>query len=269
MMVSLRDIFQIVSEGNTTTVNCQLSIVNFSTLRIGFTMAKTTLSTPAPRQDETIVGFGWFAFQLLLLPSLLTAGNGLLKRPLSGAEINFIYFLLNFLAMLWILHRFLREAWKPVKAHPILFLQAVVLGLAAYWASYLALSWAIGKLDPSFVNRNDASISAMRQEGYGLMLVGTVLLSPLAEECMYRGLVFRNLYKTSPIAAYLISMAAFSAVHIVSFLGSYTPLQLVLAFLQYLPAGLWLAWCYTKSGTVYGPIAMHMLINAYSFRLLR
>ena len=30
IMVSLRDEFQVISEGNTLTVNCQLSIVNFS-----------------------------------------------------------------------------------------------------------------------------------------------------------------------------------------------------------------------------------------------
>ena len=100
-------------------------------------------------------------------------------------------------------------------------------------------------------------------------MLGTVLLAPVAEECVYRGLVFRNLYPISKVAAYIVSMAAFSAVHIVSFLGLYTPLQLVLAFLQYLPAGLWLAWCYTKSGSIYGPLAMHMLINAYSYGLLR
>lgn len=232
-------------------------------------MAKTTLSSPAPRRDETVVGFCWFAFQMLLLPSLLTSINGLLKHPVSGAEINFTYFLLNFLAMLWIFHKFLGSALKPMTAHPALFCQAVVLALAAYWATSTAVNWAIGQLDPSFVNRNDASIASMRQGSYYLMLVGTVLLSPPAEECVYRGLVFRNLYKVSPAAAYLVSMAAFSAVHIVSFLGVYSPLHLVLAFLQYLPAGLWLAWCYTKSGTIYGPMVMHALINAYSFRLLR
>ena len=73
----------------------------------------------------------------------------------------------------------------------------------------------------------------------------------------------------APWAAYLISMTAFSAVHIVSYIGVYTPLQLVLAFFQYLPAGLWLGWCYVKSGSIYGPMVMHSLINLYSLNLLR
>lgn len=224
---------------------------------------------PAPRRDETIVGWCWYGFQMVVLGSLLTGLNGMLRVPMSQAEVNFTYFLLNFLATLWIYHKYLESNWKTVKNHPILFSQAVVLALVAYWLSFWALTWTIRQLDPGFVNRNDASISGLRYGNFYLTMLGTVLLAPAAEECVYRGLVFRNLYPISKVAAYLVSMAAFSAVHIVSFLGLYSPLQLVLAFLQYLPAGLWLAWCYTKSGSIYGPIAMHMLINAYSYGLLR
>lgn len=224
---------------------------------------------PAPRRDETIVGWCWYGFQMVVLGSLLTGLNGMLRVPMSQAEVNFTYFLLNFLATLWIYHKYLESNWKTVKNHPILFSQAVVLALVAYWLSFWVLTWTIRQLDPGFVNRNDASISGLRHGNFYLTMLGTVLLAPAAEECVYRGLVFRNLYPISKVAAYLVSMAAFSAVHIVSFLGLYSPLQLVLAFLQYLPAGLWLAWCYTKSGSIYGPIAMHMLINAYSYGLLR
>lgn len=224
---------------------------------------------PAPRRDETIVGWCWYGFQMVVLGSLLTGLNGMLRVPMSQAEVNFTYFLLNFLATLWIYHNYLESNWKTVKTHPILFSQAVVLALVAYWLSFWALTWTIRQLDPGFINRNDASISGLRHGNFYLTMLGTVLLAPAAEECVYRGLVFRNLYPISKVAAYLVSMAAFSAVHIVSFLGLYSPLQLVLAFLQYLPAGLWLAWCYTKSGSIYGPIAMHMLINAYSYGLLR
>lgn len=224
---------------------------------------------PAPRRDETIVGWCWYGFQMVVLGSLLTGLNGMLRVPMSQAEVNFTYFLLNFLATLWIYHKYLESNWKTVKTHPILFSQAVVLALVAYWLSFWALTWTIRQLDPGFINRNDASISGLRHGNFYLTMLGTVLLAPAAEECVYRGLVFRNLYPISKVAAYLVSMAAFSAVHIVSFLGLYSPLQLVLAFLQYLPAGLWLAWCYTKSGSIYGPIAMHMLINAYSYGLLR
>ena len=232
-------------------------------------MSKPSISSPAPRHDETVIGWCMYAFQLILLPSLLSSINGLLAHPFSKAEVNFSYFLLNFLACLWIYHKFLGANFKSVKAHPILFCQAIVLALVAYWVSFLAMTWALKQLDPSYVNQNDASIAAMSKGGYYLMLLGTVVLAPLAEECVFRGLIFRNLWKASAVGAYLVSMAAFSAVHIIGYIGVYSPLQLVLAFLQYLPAGVWRCWCYTKSGSIYGPIVMHSLINLYSLNLLR
>lgn len=232
-------------------------------------MSKQTLSPPTLRRDETIVGWSYYAFQMIVLPSLLFSLNGLLKKPAGEAEVNFTYLLLNFLATLWIYHRFLGGAFRQAKSHPAELVQGVVLGLAAYWASFYILTWAIQLLDPSYVNQNDASIAGMTQSGYYFMVLGTVIFAPITEECVYRGLLFRNLWRTGPIVAYLVSMFAFSIVHIISYLGVYTPLQMTLAFLQYLPAGLCLAWCYVKSGSICGPILMHALINLYSINQLR
>ena len=96
------------------------------------------------------------------------------------------------------------------------------------------------------------------------------MLVPLAEECFFRGLLFRNLYSWSPVAAYLISMAAFSAIHVVGYIGTASPLHLLVSFLQYLPAGYCLAWCYHQTGTIITPIIMHTLTNAMSvYYLLR
>ena len=104
-------------------------------------MSRSSLSTPALRHDETVVGWSWYAFQMIVLPSLLTSLNGLLKRPFSTAEVNFTYFLLNFLATVWIFHKYLESNWKTVKTHPILFSQAVVLGLVAYLATFTAMNF--------------------------------------------------------------------------------------------------------------------------------
>ena len=137
----------------------------------------------------------------MVLPSQLSSINGQLAHPLSKAEVNFTYFLLNFFTCLWVYHTFLGANFKPVKQHPILFSQAVILGLVAYWVSFTAVTWALKQLDPGYVNQNDASIAAMKKGGYYLMLLGTVVLAPLTEECVFRGLIFRNLWKTSAIAA--------------------------------------------------------------------
>ena len=110
----------------------------------------------------------------------------------------------------------------PFSAHGQMFFKNIVPGgfcsnshnphLQA-WAKTKAMGILMSYLLPGFSNINDASISAMAKTNYTLMLIGVVFLVPLAEEMLYRGLIFRNLWQSSKAAAYLLSMAAFAAVH--------------------------------------------------------
>ncbi len=54
-------------------------------------MRKTRTPSACPNQRETLWGFGYLAIQLLVLPGLLTWGNGCLAHPLSMAELNFVF----------------------------------------------------------------------------------------------------------------------------------------------------------------------------------
>lgn len=226
-------------------------------------------ASPGLNPTEAVWGWGYWAFQLFLLPSILSAVNGFLPHRLSGAEINFVFFLINFLAVLLIFHAFLGRSLRQVTAHPAYFCQAVVLGLAAYWACSFLVDKCIQLLDPGFRNANDASIAALGTGNFFLTALGTVVFVPLAEECFYRGLFFRHISGKSLWCAYLLSVAVFAAVHIVGFIGVYSPLGVFLSFLQYLPAGLCLAWSCEKSGTIFAPILIHTAINAYGIFQMR
>ena len=210
---------------------------------------------------ETMAGFVYLAFQFLLLPGLLTWCNSQLAQPLQDAELNFVFYLLNFLMMLLLFHRFLGNNLSQALRHPAYFCQAVILGLAAYFACRTVTVRLVGLLAPGFTNYNDAAIASMRQGNAFLILVGTVILVPPYEECVYRGLIFRSLYGKSPWAAYIVSMLAFAVIHILGYVGQYSPLELLMAMLQYLPAGLCLAWAYQKADTIFAPIAIHAIIN--------
>ena len=218
---------------------------------------KTNLSS-----NETICGWIYFTFYLFLLPSILTAVNGMLPAPLSSAELNFAYFFLNFLVILWIFHDFLGESFRQVTRHPIMVLEAVILGGVAYFSCRWCIERIIAWLAPGFTNANDASISGLLKGNFFLMTLGTVILVPPVEECMYRGLIFRRLYGVNKWAAYLISATSFALLHILGFIGVYSPLELCLAVLQYLPAGLCLAWAYVRGGSIYTPIFIHAIVNA-------
>ncbi len=232
-------------------------------------MAKhNSLSTSLSRR-ETTAGIVYLLAQLFVLPSLIGWACAALGNPFSEAELNFLYFLMNFLVTLLIFQDFLGKNLRQAVRHPAILCQSVILGLAAYYACSFLVSLVITLLAPGYANYNDEAISAMSQGNGFLMLIGTVVLVPPFEECMFRGLIFRNLYSKSRILAYLISMALFTVIHILGYIGLYTPLELAMAMLQYLPAGLCLAWSYAKADTIFAPILMHSAVNFISIHALR
>ena len=66
-------------------------------------MKRTSSFSPAPTGRETVGGFVYLVFQILFLPRLLHWCNGQLGGSLNSAEVNFVYYLVNFIAILLIL----------------------------------------------------------------------------------------------------------------------------------------------------------------------
>ena len=219
--------------------------------------------------SETISGIIYLALQLFVLPEVLYWINGQIQHPLNDAEINFVFYFINFMAMLVIFHNFLGGSARQAVQHPVLLMEAVILGLVFYYVCMYAANTLITLLDPGYANYNDEAIYAMSRGNSFLILIATVVLVPPVEECMFRGLVFRSLYGRSKILAYIVSIVLFAAIHILGYIGLYSPLALGMAVLQYLPAGLCLAWCYAKAGTIFAPIFMHAAINYITIHLMR
>lgn len=211
---------------------------------------------------EQIWTIVYLLFSFFLLPSLLEYMNRYLPEPLSDVWINFLYFTINFLCVFWILSGFFKRSLAYAGQNMGQFLLAVLAGSAIYWV----INWLYAELlrlfFPNFLNLNDGSIGTMASENYWVMFLGTVLFVPVAEESFHRGLIFGCLYPKSHAVAYVLSTVIFSTVHILGYVGVYTPLHLALAFLQYVPAGLTLAWVYRRSGSIFAPMLMHAVINA-------
>ena len=91
----------------------------------------------------------------------------------------------------------------------------------------------------------------------------------MTEESLFRGLIFSSIHKKRRILAYTISALAFAALHVVGYLGTVPAWQLGLSLLQYLPAGIALAWAYERADSIWASIVLHMAINALSMLALR
>lgn len=217
---------------------------------------------PALTREETVRGMLWMVVSLSLLPSALTAGNALLGTPLSGSRLNLVYYGINFAGTVLIFHRFLRQELTAALTRIPAVLWCALLGYLGYQALTELVSTGLTLLYPDYYNVNDSGLFAMLAQDPLPLAVGTVLLVPVTEETLFRGLVWRSLYDRSAVAAYLVSMLAFAGIHVLSYVGQYPSAMLLLCFVQYLPAGYCLAWCYRQSGTLLAPIAMHTAVNA-------
>ena len=91
----------------------------------------------------------------------------------------------------------------------------------------------------------------------------------IVEELLYRGIFFGGLYNRNRIVAFVVSTLIFAVIHVTSYVGYYPPVTLLLCFLQYIPAGIALAWAWMKSGSIITPIVMHMIINAIGITAMR
>lgn len=94
-------------------------------------------------------------------------------------------------------------------------------------------------------------------EALVLDLITGAVLAPVAEETLYRGLIFAGLAQRLPFAvAAGISALLFGVVHGV---GVLLPIFVL---------GFGLAWVYRRTGTLWAPITAHALVNAISLAIL-
>ena len=218
---------------------------------------------------EALLGWIYLLASYLAIPSLIALLYNWLGLPLSEAMLNILYAITNFVFVLVIFWRFLLDSFKKLLSSPWRTLRFAALGFLMYYALSVLLSQLILCIAPDFVNVNDAAIGEMTQDNYSAMAFCVIFLVPVAEEVFYRGLMFQGLHQQNRRLAYLISILIFAAVHVFSYIGLYNWQTLLLCFVQYLPAGLAMAWAYEKADTIFAPILIHITINYLGMSAMR
>ena len=226
-----------------------------------------TLITPSSR--ECTWGFRYLLFQLIFLGSFISLIFGLLGIPLTAAWLNILYFAVNFIVVLLLCRRFLGATMEHGLRHFLKSLAWAGGGFLVYEAISMGLARVIVLLQPGFSNVNDENLSAISQGNFVLMTLCTVLMVPLTEEVFYRGVIFGGLYRRSRLAAYAVSVLAFSLVHVSGYIGTADPVTLLLCFAQYIPAGFCLAFVYERSGSLLPSVLIHTAVNAIGMLAMR
>lgn len=215
---------------------------------------KTEMTKP-----ETQRGIVFFLLFLFLFPRL----NAWVQRMVMGegevliAEANVIYYAILFLMVAFVFWGFLKKDfvglldWLPEN------LFGIVVGLLLAGGLRVLLSQLpFPVADPIFAQYVEQFLAAPVPT---LALV--LLLIPLVEEVLFRGLVYGHLRNYSrPLA--LVACTLFYALACVwrYALETGDTRYLLLTFL-YLPTAAALNWCYENGGSVWGTTVLHGAIN--------
>ena len=221
------------------------------------------------QKGEITWGLRYLLFELVFLGSLLTLALSWLLPNVRSIHIDTTYFIVNFAAVVGIFHRYLGLSLKHGFAHWKKLLFTAGVGFVVYWLLISGLDALIYGLFPDFQNVNDAGIAQYTREHFWITAVGTVVLVPLTEETLFRGLIFGALRQQNRAVAYLLSVLIFAFVHVMGYFGIAPTSVLMIGFLQYIPAGFVLAWAYEFSGSILTPTLIHMTVNAIAILSMR
>lgn len=127
-----------------------------------------------------------------------------------------------------------------------------LLGVFIFDASYVSVAPALTHLPPGHP-RNVPFIQQMMQASPPLAVLAVVIMAPLAEEILFRGLLFGALEERCGKWAILASAIAFAVAH-------FDPYY----FIPLVALGSLFGWARWRSGTIWVSALMHMLNNAFA-----
>ena len=218
-------------------------------------------------RKEAVWGWRYLFFQLLFLPHLMGFLNSLAGSLLNAPLLNFAYFAINFFVVIFLFGRFLLANLQQNR--PVKLILTAFIGLAGYWLASRCVHQLIVLIYPDFYNVHDQSVSGLVSSNFLPTAIGTVALVPVAVEIFYRGVFFGTLYRAHKLLGYALRVFFFALIHVLNYIGSYPIDLLCLCLLQYVPAGISLAWAYEKSDSILCPILMHTVLNAIGIFSMR
>ena len=212
-------------------------------------------------QREISWGLHYLLMQFLIIGPLLA---NVLKQFFPKLPINteLAYNLINIIAVFIIYHRYIGNSIRHSLSQPVKLILITVLGLLVYLLVIPVLEDLVIKLSPTIENFNTNEIENNMKTNPVATVFGAVFLVPLAEEITYRGLIFGALRQRNRLVAYLVSVLAFSMIHVIGYIERQSLINSLLTILTYIPAALILTVAYDQSGSILPPTLIHTAVNA-------
>lgn len=216
----------------------------------------------------------WYLyFAPIIFKFLITIYSRFNSQAIDGS-INVYYNLLITLTTAFILvvmyRDFIIENWKIFKQNLLEnIIWTLTIGLVAvYFFSF------IGEM---FVNlflpfdarqaSNQELVVTLVSYNAGIMVFNAVILAPIVEELIFRGLIFNSLRQKSKLWAHLISAFLFGFLHVYSYILSGDMSEWI-KLIPYMMAGLAFSFAYERRQNIGVPILLHSIKNLIAMILI-
>lgn len=208
---------------------------------------------------EWLRGGALSVLYVALFPFLMAWVQRNAWEELPVAESNVVYYLISVLLGFVLFSGLWKRNLDRLFSCPGKNLKSIAAALVAW----IALDFLVRQIPLPVRNPNESGYALEYLLSPGATGMIVVVLMPIVEELLFRGLLFGGVRRYSRGAAYLLSMGLFALYCVWQFVFSYGRMDMryLLLAVQYLPAGVLLAWCYERGGSLWSAVLLHMAIN--------
>ena len=189
---------------------------------------------------------------------------------LLGVWLNLSVGLLSLVLAVFILKDFIADnfrAFKEKLLENVIWSCSVGIGIL-YGASIVAnilVNLLLGSKGADG-SANQQLFELLLSNNLIIMAIQAVILAPIVEELLFRGVIFRSLRKYGLLIAHIVSALLFGFLHIYSALLNGDMTQLI-QMIPYVAMGFVFSYSYEKRGNIGSAILLHMLNNLIAVAL--
>ena len=109
---------------------------------------------------------------------------------------------------------------------------------------------------------NNDAIDALADIEYNKTFAVAVLMAPIAEEVLFRGVLFGSFARRRRWLGWVVSIAVFCVYHVWQFAVVEQDWKVLLSALEYIPLSAAITYCYDRTETIWTPIFFHIFTNS-------
>lgn len=223
----------------------------------------------------TIIIFPWYLyFAPIIIKFFLSLYTTNINNNFSEENLNAWFNLLiglsTVILLMAVFKNFIIENWKIFKQdllENIIWILTIGIGVA-YLFSYLG-ELVVNLLLPFDAQEatNQALVTSLISSNVLIMSFQAVIVAPVVEELLFRGLVFNSIRQKSIVWAHVISAFLFGLLHVYSYILAGDMTEWI-KLIPYMAVGLALSFAYEKRQNIIAPIILHGVKNLIAVILI-